>query len=165
MTITRRRVRTFVSWAHADRQWVLPLLDDLAPRLKIAERLEFVLWRDSDLNMGDEWERKILDRAATCQAALLLVSPAFFASDFIVRHELPLLLRTAAPPVLLPIGLVDPGKPGRYADWHGLDARQLYLLDGTRWYQQLTSPQLCERFVAGLAAQIIDAVDPEPDPW
>jgi len=165
MIITRRKVRTFVSWAHADRQWALALLDALAPRLKIAERLDFVVWRDSDLYMGAEWERKILQRAADCQAALLLVSPAFFASDFIVRRELPLLLRTTAPPVLLPVGLGDPGKPGRYADWHGLDARQLFLLDGSRWYRRLTSAQQRERFVAGLATKVIDAVDPEPDKW
>jgi len=165
MTVTRRKVRTFVSWAHFDRQLVEPLLDELAPRLKIVTELEFVVWRDSDLALGDAWKREILRRALTCDAALLLISPAFFASDFIVDKELPLLLRVEAPPVLLPVALGTVGKPGRHANWHGLDGRQLFLLDGTRWYSELTSNTQRERFVNELADRIIDAVDPEPDRW
>jgi hypothetical protein len=48
------------------------------------------LWLDiDDIRAGDEWQAEIDDALARADLAVLLVSPAFLASRFIMKHELP----------------------------------------------------------------------------
>jgi len=85
----------FVSYAIRDQdpdRW----LDRLRVQVKPLElRYHFDLWDDSRIQPGQMWQPEIeraLNRAA---AAVLLVGPAFLGSDFIMRLELPRLLRRA----------------------------------------------------------------------
>ncbi len=87
----------FVSYAHADNEssdpsqrWLDRLLEMLKP-LHLNE--EVSAWSDREIAIGDDWRAHIgtaLDKYA--RAAVLLISPAFLASDFIRTSELPVLL-------------------------------------------------------------------------
>ena len=56
-------------------------------------RLE--LWNDRQIRAGDEWREEIRKAIDSCQAAVLLVSADFMASDFIYNDELTPLLEAA----------------------------------------------------------------------
>lgn len=87
------RKTVFVSYAREDRKWADELVTHLAPWIR-NKRVN--LWDDSRIAAGANWKDAIdaaLDDAAV---AVLLVSKAFFASDFIANYELPRLLARAS---------------------------------------------------------------------
>jgi hypothetical protein len=83
------RNRIFVSYSRKDQYWLDRLLVHLRP-LERQGRLE--LWNDRQIRVGDEWREEIRKAIQSCQAAILLVSADFMASDFIYRDELTPLL-------------------------------------------------------------------------
>lgn len=83
------RSRIFVSYSHMDQHWLDRLLVHLRP-LERKGRLE--LWSDRQIRAGDEWREEIKKAIQSCQAAVLLISADFMASDFIYNDELTPLL-------------------------------------------------------------------------
>ena len=85
----KRRVRYFVCYAHADQK----LKDDLLGRLRhffdSAKDYRFAGWDDGDIELGTDWHEQIQRAIGVCDFGLLLVSPAFLASSYITRNELP----------------------------------------------------------------------------
>jgi hypothetical protein len=87
----------FISYAHADNsspdpslRWLDRLLEMLKP-MKVANDVH--AWSDKDIRVGDVWNSEIQEHLYNhARAAVLLVSPAFLASDFIRTSELPVLL-------------------------------------------------------------------------
>lgn len=64
----------FVSYAHADKQLVEPIIAGLHARgLRI--------WFDDGLDVGDIWEEVLAERVKQCAAMLCLVSPRFTDSN------------------------------------------------------------------------------------
>jgi hypothetical protein len=61
------------------------------------------VWSDALIGASRRWRPEIDDAIARAHVALLLVSPDFLASDFIMRMELPALIARGVPlvPVLL----------------------------------------------------------------
>ncbi len=53
------------------------------------------VWDDSEIRPGDKWLEVIEAKLATARVALLLVSVNFLASEFVMRKEVPSLLRAA----------------------------------------------------------------------
>ncbi|MBL8483872.1 MAG: TIR domain-containing protein, partial [Rhodocyclaceae bacterium] len=79
----------FVSYAHEDE----PFKNALRQQLKGLERSGAITaWDDRCIDGGDDWRREIFKALDGCRLALLLVSPAFIASDFIYTQELNRLL-------------------------------------------------------------------------
>ncbi len=85
--------RVFISYSHEDKAY----LDRLRVHLKPLERENLIdTWDDTQIKAGENWQKVIetaLERAAI---AILLISPDFLASDFIIDNELPPLLSAAA---------------------------------------------------------------------
>lgn len=82
----------FISYAHADSQWLNRLLVHLRP-LERSNRLH--LWHDQKLRSGDKWRAEIDDVIRRASTAILIVSANFMASDFIYSNELPPIVRKA----------------------------------------------------------------------
>lgn len=86
------RKRIFVSYSHEDDYWLGRLLVHLRP-LEREGRIE--PWSDREIRPGDEWKEEIRKAIEACQAAVLLISADFMASDFINDDELTPLLEAA----------------------------------------------------------------------
>lgn len=81
---------TFVSYSHADEAWCQRLLIHLKPYTRDDP---VILWSDQRIRPGEWWRQGITTALQHAQAAILLVSPDFLASDFIASEELPPLLQ------------------------------------------------------------------------
>jgi formylglycine-generating enzyme required for sulfatase activity len=84
----------FISYSHVDRIWVERLQRMMAPLLR-ATGQELRLWDDSQIEDGRPWRPAIEAALAEAKVALLLVSDAFLASEFVINEELPALLAAA----------------------------------------------------------------------
>ena len=93
----------FVSYSHADRAWLAELQHVFAS-LQGTVRVD--VWDDTRIAPGSRWQGEIKEAVDTAAAAVLLLSPAFFRSDFIARHELPALTAAAARGELVILPLV-----------------------------------------------------------
>lgn len=90
----------FICYAHQDndssdnrKRWLDRLLQFLKPMVR-QENLK--VWSDEDIEIGTDWHDSIQSELDVAKAAILLVSPAFLASDYIANNELPVLLKRAS---------------------------------------------------------------------
>lgn len=90
----RQVSKIFISYSHKDREWLDRLHTMMKPYLREAEH-EIDFWDDRRLRPGDKWLDEIKDALKTAGVAVVLVSADLLASDFVVEHELPDILRAA----------------------------------------------------------------------
>ena len=86
------RRTVFVSYSHDDGPW----LERIRPHLRPLERsgtLEF--WDDTRIRPGSDWRAEIRDALSRARIAILLVSPVYLASEFVLSEELPAILDAA----------------------------------------------------------------------
>lgn len=82
---TSKPINISISYAHADASHKDRLLSTLAT-LKGKKLVE--AWTDRQIDGGNDWRDDIDQAMDACQIALLLVSPAFLASEFIQTVEM-----------------------------------------------------------------------------
>ena len=151
MTPTATEAKLFLSWCHRDLELKQDLLERLEPNLAILDGLKFFWWEDAHLQIGEEWRRDILRRVGECDYGLLLLSPGFFASDFITKEELPHFVGAAAVkgalPVLLRIVPLDGSRT-----LHGTEHHQIFTERG-KSYAELSGSSR-DMFAVNLASEI-----------
>ena len=121
----RKRIEFFVSYAHSNKDLANSFLEKLRHMLAPSKKYEFVLWRDTALIVGEDWEKQIIEAINKCDLGLLLISPAFLASKFISEKELPAFVsgeKLSIPVMLQPIDFAR-------HDLKGLDKKQIFLLN------------------------------------
>jgi hypothetical protein len=92
-TMTKHeRDHVFISYSHKDERWLQRLLTMLAPLIDTGAIRP---WSDRNIAPGSEWKAEIERALQAAKVAVLLVSPDFFSSRFIVNNELPPLLDAA----------------------------------------------------------------------
>lgn len=108
---TAIREKVFVSYSHKDKDW----LERIQPHLKVLEHegIAVNLWDDTEIKAGDSWREEIENALVATKVAILLVSTAFLASDFIMKKELPALLKSAKDDGAVVIPLII--KPCRFS--------------------------------------------------
>jgi AAA domain, putative AbiEii toxin, Type IV TA system/TIR domain/AAA domain len=89
---TPDRNSIFVSYSHEDRRWLDEIRVHLTPILRSST---VQLWTDDQAKPGGDWDKELRETLSRTRLGILLVSPAFLASDFIYQVELPLLLKAA----------------------------------------------------------------------
>lgn len=82
----------FISYRHTDKEFLDELKVHLRP-LEKSQRLD--VWADQRIMAGSNWKHEIESALQRAHVAILLISPDFLASDFIVDNELPVLLTKA----------------------------------------------------------------------
>ncbi|MGO9971325.1 MAG: NB-ARC domain-containing protein [Solirubrobacteraceae bacterium] len=83
----------FVSYSREDTEWRRKFVQMLKPMVR-GRRLE--MWSDERNVVGYQWRPQLEQAIHRSQVALLLVSPDFLASDFIMERELPELITQRA---------------------------------------------------------------------
>ena len=82
----------FISYSHKDAEW----LDRVTTHLKPLSRYYGIdEWDDRRLRTSDKWKEEISKALNNATIAILLFSPNFMASDFIINNELQPLLENA----------------------------------------------------------------------
>jgi hypothetical protein len=156
----RRALRVFISYAHEDEL----LKDDLAGCLKIIARtVSLEVWTDRQMLAGDLWEDEIVKRLRTADVVILLLSRAFFESDYCFGVEMekalrayeagvgvpvPILLREVDGWAKFPVGrhqaLPTPAKP--LEDWSSADKFWANVQNGlTKLFQSLEAQRSAAR--------------------
>lgn len=147
----RPSTRLFLSWCHEDRSAKNALVEPLRTQLKILGDVTIRWWEDSHLALGEEWRRGLVARMAECDYGVLLLSPGFLASEFIVNEELPCFVGPHAVKSVLPVGLKRVPLDGT-REWRGIDRHQIFTHEG-RWFAE-TRDGTRDRFVTALATAI-----------
>ncbi|MEV4516897.1 ATP-dependent Clp protease ATP-binding subunit ClpX [Dactylosporangium sp. NPDC049525] len=88
-----RRNKVFLSYSRRDATFLNELQTMLAPMVRNGT---LDVWFDGDIKPSQKWREEINNALGLTRVALLLVSPNFLASDFVVKEELPFFLKAAA---------------------------------------------------------------------
>ncbi len=154
--MSESRTRIFVSYSHADGDW----LKRLQVHLKPLERAGLIEWwaYTRDLLAGQVWEDEIKKALAAAHIGVLLVSADFVASDFIAKNELPPLLAAAQDRGLTILSLIV--GPSRFKRMPELSRFQA-VNDPDRPLIGLSKAEQ-ETELLKLANRIEDLADPKP---
>lgn len=144
--------KIFISYSHKDEEWK----DRLLIHLRVLERKGMVdLWDTSRIEAGSKWVEDITKAINDANIALLLISPDFLASDFIVQKELPVLLEHFHKEGLIVLSILI-----RASFWASIPelAQIQFLNDPSKPIESLP-PQEADKVLASIAQKIIDLTE------
>lgn len=82
--------KIFICYSHKD----IKSKQRLETHLKVfVKQGQLDFWSDEQINVGEDWDPEILRSINESNAAILLISTEFLASDYIIDRELPLIFQ------------------------------------------------------------------------
>ncbi|HLG66135.1 MAG TPA: toll/interleukin-1 receptor domain-containing protein [Ktedonosporobacter sp.] len=82
----------FIGYSHQDKSYLEELRPHLIPYIRSGV---ITYWDETKILPGDQWRSRIEEALQAATTAVLLISADFLASDFIVKYELPMLMKAA----------------------------------------------------------------------
>ena len=143
----------FVSYAHADRQFLDKELMPFLRQLELGEQIE--LWHDRLIGTGDNWYAEIADRLDHAKVAIMLITPEFLGSKFCLHEEVPVLLQRARRGELQVMPLF--AEPCLWENERWLRRTQMWPADGKAVSQHAAPTR--KSLVTEFARRVRDAVD------
>ncbi|MBI5633478.1 MAG: TIR domain-containing protein [Nitrospirae bacterium] len=89
----KQRQKIFISYSHKDTHWCNKLKTILGT-LEHTEGHDAV-WADTDIAPGEQWLKMIENALKSSGSAILLVTPNFLSSEFIMTQEMPAIIKAA----------------------------------------------------------------------
>ncbi|MCP4576001.1 MAG: toll/interleukin-1 receptor domain-containing protein, partial [Deltaproteobacteria bacterium] len=118
-------MKIFISYSHKDENWKNRVTSQLA----VLERQGILeVWEDRRIRTGKEWRPEIEDALNTCNIAVLLVSPGFLTSGFIMDDEVPCILKRREKNLMEVFPVIIKPCPWDSVEW--LKKLQLFPKDG-----------------------------------
>ena len=105
-------MKGFISYAHEDQQMFL----EFRKHLRTVERgFDVAFWADDSIRAGHHWNAKLQQEISKSDVIILLISPAYQASDYIYEQEIPAIQarRQDANALVVPVVLAS-------CDWQSL---------------------------------------------
>jgi TIR domain. len=121
----RKKINIFISYAHRNEKTVVPFIEEFKEYITPSKKYDYNVWYDSDIMTGEKWEQRILNEIEKCDLGVLMMSPSFLNSKFIMNTELPLLQKGK---VILPI-MMRKLDFARH-DLKGIDQLQIFTYEG-----------------------------------
>lgn len=127
-----KNISIFVSYSHKNKKSAIKLIELLLNQLKASKSYKYELWFDEQLDAGEIWKQKILKMMNSCDLGLLLVSPSFLSSKFIIEYELPKFIgENAIPCVPIMLQVIDFDRH----NLRGLEEVQIFTLNGEAFFK------------------------------
>ena len=104
----------FISYSHNDEQEKDKLLSHLGV-LQTGGLVE--LWNDDRIGAGADWEQEIREAITQARVAILLITANFLTSNFILREEVPTLLKRRQSEGLVVFPVIAKACAWRKVDW------------------------------------------------
>ena len=95
-----------MSCARANRDLAIRFLKHFREQASPSKHYKYAFWRDSDILVSEKWPEVIQRALDKCDLVLVLVSPAFLASQYIQDYELPKFIKEKTTPVIS--GMLQP---------------------------------------------------------
>ncbi len=154
-----KSIKIFVSYAHRNHRSVLDFLDRISDHLGSMRNYDINIWWDAKLTIGKEWNEEIISKIENSDLVLFLISPSFLNSKFIMKNEVPLVLRLNKRFLSIAIAPVDT----KLHDFNGLEKYQYYTLNDVNFiaskaYNELKSRRK-DQFTLEVAKLIKQALD------
>jgi MinD-like ATPase involved in chromosome partitioning or flagellar assembly len=113
-TRSRERNLVFLSYSHKDRDWA----DRLRMHLAALERSATLsVWDDCNISPGGEWMAEIKEALTNASVAVLMISPDYLASEFVLAREVSYLLDRRAREGIIIIPVLVRPCPWYAFDW------------------------------------------------
>ena len=156
--MAKKKVSFFISYAHKNNAAKNRFMDLFIEQTMAAKDFKYCFWDDKSIMLGDDWHEAIQKAIQNCEFGILLVSPAFLSSKYIVENELPGYLRVDGKRCF-PV-MISPVDFDRH-DLRGLEKKQIFRLGSSdfsqpRAFTELRSSNRKEEFARILFAKIHD---------
>lgn len=134
----KQKVKIFISYAHSNGVSAKQFIEQFKDYITASKSFDYSIWHDVELNVGENWNAKILDELNKCDCGLLLVSTSFLTSNYITEKELPILLNKEKVVIPVLLSQID----FKRHDLKGLDEYQIYRLIDDRFKEPRSYAEL-----------------------